>query len=320
MKRLIITKLLLFSLVTGLYGANISTTTGLDQSTPWINVLQQLDNGNITLTLSGLTLGSSPVLTLPTIKNGLTATGSVANDFSGSTGAFKTSTGAVTIGPGAIGLTGTVTSETIAAGTATVAPTTYTAGTNLTVPVAGATEYDGTQMYQTLDTSSGRGAIDVEQYFHLTANGGAITTIGNFFGANSNPTIVASGYYILDCYFWYATTGTGTVVFTFTNSAAPTSQNIYWEMSPTTGMVAPPGTATMLVGQTLNDNTAARTITTGSLSAANHYAHVKMWIQNSTGTNIKIQATSNGTNLTPQLNSYWICRRISPNNIGSFSP
>jgi hypothetical protein len=57
--------------------------------------------------------GAAPSLTLayttlttPVISTGLTASGSAANNFSGSTGTFLTSTGAVTIGPGAVGITG----------------------------------------------------------------------------------------------------------------------------------------------------------------------------------------------------------------------
>lgn len=66
---------------------------------------------SLTIDLSGstLTLPSSQSQTTPVIAGGLTASGSGANDFSGSTGTFKTSTGAVTIGPGAISVSGTVT-------------------------------------------------------------------------------------------------------------------------------------------------------------------------------------------------------------------
>lgn len=66
-------------------------------------------------TITGVkTLAAAPVL-----GAGLTASGSAANDFSGSSGAFKSSTGAVTIGPGAVGLSGNVTltsGRTLAAG------------------------------------------------------------------------------------------------------------------------------------------------------------------------------------------------------------
>ena len=79
-----------------------------------------------TETLTNKTL-TSPAMTLPTIQNGLLASGSVSNDFSASTGTFKTSAGAVTIGSGAVGITGAVTMATTkgitfgaaAAGTAT---------------------------------------------------------------------------------------------------------------------------------------------------------------------------------------------------------
>lgn len=209
--------------------------------------------------------------------------------------------------------------RTLPAGTTAIAPVTFTSGTNLTSPVAGAEEFDGVQFYATPDTTGGRGAIPVEQYFHLTSNGSAITTIANIFGTTSNISLVASAYYIIDIYLWMVTTGTGATTYTLTNSAAPTSQNILYEMSPVTGVVAPPGTATMLVGQILNDATAARTIVTGSLSAATHYAHIKIWLKNGTGTSLKIQATAASTNTTPQIGSFWHARRISPNNIGTFA-
>lgn len=59
----------------------------------------------------------------PVLGAGLTASGSSANDFSGSSGTFKTSSGAVTIGPGAVGITGNVTltsGRTLAAGANTL--------------------------------------------------------------------------------------------------------------------------------------------------------------------------------------------------------
>lgn len=50
--------------------------------------------GNLTVDGKITQSGSTGTLTDPLIKNGLTASGTVANDFSGSSGAFKTSTGA----------------------------------------------------------------------------------------------------------------------------------------------------------------------------------------------------------------------------------
>jgi hypothetical protein len=211
----------------------------------------------------------------------------------------------------------------LAAGTTSVAPQKFTSGTNLTTAAAGAQEFDGVNYYSTIDTTSGRGAIPVEQYFHLTAAGGTISTIANFFGATSNISLVANAYYFIDIYCWFLNTTAGTVTWTFTNSAAPTSQNIEYEMSPLTGIAAPAGSAAAnLCGQIYNDATAAKALTTtGTLTTAvNHFARFRIYLQNGTGTSLKIQATKLvGGTITPGINSYWFARRISPNNIGTFA-
>jgi len=62
-------------------------------------------NPTTTQTLSATNM-TTPTLTTPVIATGLTASGAASNDFSGSTGTFKTSTGAVTLGNGAISVTG----------------------------------------------------------------------------------------------------------------------------------------------------------------------------------------------------------------------
>src|ERR1700722_7179163 len=71
-------------------------TIVLDSSTPavWQKVSALGSNATYNLLAVG---GSGTTLTDPVIVGGLTASGSVANDFSGSTGAFKTSSGANTI-------------------------------------------------------------------------------------------------------------------------------------------------------------------------------------------------------------------------------
>ncbi len=210
----------------------------------------------------------------------------------------------------------------LATGTNVIAPLQYTSGTNLTSAVAGAREFDGVQHYATMDTTSGRAAIASEQYFHLTGNGGVISTIANFFGTTSNISLVASAHYIIDAEMWFTVqTGTQTVVWTLTNSAAPTSQNIDFEMSPTNGMIAPPGTATMLRGQIQGDATATKALTaTGALTnAITVYTRMRIWLINGTGTSLKIQATSSANTITPLTGSWWRCRRMSPNNIGTFA-
>ncbi len=208
----------------------------------------------------------------------------------------------------------------LAAGTNTVAPLLYQTGTNLTTATAGACEYDGIQHYKTIDTTSGRGAVPVEQYFHLTADGGAISTVANFFGATSNISLVANGVYIIETYMAFLNTTVGTVTWTLLNAAQPANQNIYYEQSPITGVVSPPGQATNLVGYTIKDTTASLSYTTGTLNdAVDHLVHMKIALANGSGTSLKIQATKNvGGSITPRRGSYWTCRRLSPTPVGTF--
>ncbi len=187
---------------------------------------------------------------------------------------------------------------------------------------AGAVEYDGVNSYITNETTSGRSLLGAIQYFALTSSGSAISTIANFFGATSNISLVSGGYYDIDIYLWYTNSAdTNTATLTLTNSAAPTLQNIYFEMSPAAGVVSPPGTATALVGQYIGDQTAARAFTTGALgSAASYYSRFKIWLHNSTGTSLLVQATKNtGGTLTPLAGSYWTCRRLPATNVGHFA-
>lgn len=266
-----------------------------------------LNRASASQALTGITSidGSAATLTTPRTIGGVSFNGSTNITVSTATAGFTISGGTLTP----------------ATGSTTVAPITFASGTNLTSAVAGAEEFDGVQRYSTLDTTSGRGAVPVQQYFHLTATGGNISTIANYFGTTSNISLVASGYYEIEIVLYFLKNTAGTVTWTLTNSAAPTSQNIYYEMSPITGAVALPGTtSTMIVGQEYGNTTAAKAIVTGSLSTAvNHYARFKIFLQNGTGTSLKIQATCSAGTITPGINSYWFARRISPNNIGTFA-
>lgn len=260
---------------------------------------------------------TNKTLVSPVVSTGLTASGSASNNFGGSTGAFVTSSGANTI-TGAATFSDLLTTVT---GTTALANINTPAGTLKTTAVAGDLEYDGVNRYTTNNTTSGRSAIYADNYFRLTSTGSTISTIANYFGSNSNPILVSGGYYEIDIYAYFLKSTAGTVVWTFTNSAAPTAQDIYYEMSPITGIVAPPGTATMLVGQIYNDATAAKALSaTGTLSdAVNHYMHTKIWLQNSTGTSLQIQATVSAGTITPGIGSRWYCRRLPAANCGLFA-
>jgi hypothetical protein len=220
--------------------------------------------------------------------------------------------------PNAGTFTGVITTP---ASTTTVANLNTPAGALKTTPIAGDHDYDGAASYITNDTTSGRGFIPVTQYQRLTAAGSTISTIANYFGTTSNISLVASAFYEIEITAFFLNTTSGTVVWTLTNSAAPTKQNIIYEMSPVTGIVAPPGTATMLSGQVMNDTTATLALpATGALTTAvNHYMRMKIWLQNGTGTSLKIQATKSAGTITPGIGSYWTCKRLPSTSIGNFA-
>jgi hypothetical protein len=83
--------------VTGTYDGSNSTITFNDIS-DWV-LLYSVDIGSTTFRWRVVAGGgtNASLLTLPLINGGLTASGAVANDFSGSTGTFLTSTGANTL-------------------------------------------------------------------------------------------------------------------------------------------------------------------------------------------------------------------------------
>lgn len=207
------------------------------------------------------------------------------------------------------------------ASTTAIANINTPAGVLKTTPIAGDHDYDGASSNITNNTTNGRGFIPVTNYFRLTAAGSTISTIANYFGANSNIPLVASAFYEIDIYAWFLNTTAGTVVYTLTNSAAPTAQCIAYEMSPITGIVAPPGTATMLSGQIRNDATATLALSaTGTLSdATGQYMHMKIWLQNGAGTSLKIQATKSAGTITPGVGSYWMARQLPAANTGLFA-
>ena len=124
--------------------------------------------GQAAVTLNGVLYGNG------TLALGATAQGASGSVLVGNGGIPSFSTtptiGSLTLNAG---------SFTAVAGTTAIAPIVFQAGTNLTSAAAGALEFDAVQYYATIDTTSGRGAVPSEQYFHLTAAGSTISTIAN---------------------------------------------------------------------------------------------------------------------------------------------
>lgn len=278
-----------------------------------------VNNSTGTLTVqtsTAVSLGTIPthVTAMPTA---LTTSGNTATDWEFGLTDFGTSTGT-----GAVTLNSspTINFLNLGAGTTASPPLDIAAGTNLTTPAAGAVEYDGAAFYATTDTSGGRGFLPTTQTFFLTANGANISTIANFFGATSNISLVANAFYDIEIVLICTKNTAGTITWTLTNSAAPTQMVVDYEMSPVTGIVAPPGTATMLRGQAVNVTAAAYTVATASITNnVSVFARFRLLLRNGNGTSLQIRATAGAGTITPLAGSRWFCRRLPGANTGTFA-
>lgn len=117
--------------------------------------------------------------------------------------------------------TPTITGAVLAAGTASVAPLDFTAGTNLTTAIPGAVEYDGKVFYGT-PQSTQRGVIPGAQFFRLNSDlvGANVSTAQNIFGVG--VTLSASTVYAFEA------------VCMFAKSAGTTSHNFSFQFGGTT--------------------------------------------------------------------------------------
>jgi hypothetical protein len=202
------------------------------------------------------------------------------------------------------------------------APLTFnTSNSLLTTAAAGAVEFDNTNFYLTSNTTNGRAYIPTTHMFQLLAAGTGITATAtgtNYFGANSNIPLVANAGYEIEIVLWFTATTANARNFSLIYNGTVLGASYTYEMSPITGIVAPPGTATMLAGQTMLSTAATYTVTTGSLTTgANFYVKFGVKLFNGTSTSLKINAwTSSSGTITPQAGSYWKVTRIPYSTVG----
>jgi hypothetical protein len=117
--------------------------------------------------------------------------------------------------------TKTLTAPIMSAGTTSAAAMQLSTGTNLTTPTQGAIEFDGNTMFVTGDTTNGtgRGIVMAPQMGKL-ATGASVASGGHFFTATVRPALLAGRLYKFEYYIKFTKVTSGTVTFSFANSAA----------------------------------------------------------------------------------------------------
>jgi hypothetical protein len=191
-------------------------------------------------------------------------------------------------------------------------------GSLLTNAEVGATEFDGSSLYFTTNTTStGRGQVVARQIFRLAANGSAIgPTIADYFGATSSINLPAAGAYEIEYFLYFTKTTAGTVTFTLTASSAPTGIFGTFIGAPATGV----GSGAPQSGYTGAQAaaTAAFPATASLTTAVNHTYTIRAQVITNAATTFKVQVTSSLGTVTPLAGSFYAVRRVAAST-GSFA-
>lgn len=208
------------------------------------------------------------------------------------------------------------------AGTTSVAPLKLTSGTNLTSPVAGTIEYDGTNYYvtPTTGTTELRGIIPSTQQFVLSSNGSAFgAAIGNFFGSTSAIQLAASTTYFIEAYCYFLKTTAGTATWAALFSSAPTVAHATLEYTPVTGF-----TSSIITGAMVNAEATANAVAnmafgaTASLTTAvYHVAKFRVFVTTNAAANLRFNVTQSAGTMTPQAGSWYAVRKVATSS-GNF--
>lgn len=205
------------------------------------------------------------------------------------------------------------------AGTATAgtAPLQFTSGTVLSAAVAGAVEYDGTFLYATPTTTSGRGHVAPRQTFRLTGAGSNIGgTIADFYGATSAINLAATSVYDIEFFPYFQKNTAGTVTWTLTASSAPTVISGTYMGSPVSGIAA--GTPITGYAGSRAATTAAFAATASVTNNAFMAFSIKVQVVTNAATTFTLRVTCGAGTVTPQAGSFYTVRQIA-GTTGSFA-
>jgi len=204
----------------------------------------------------------------------------------------------------------------IDAGTTGTAPLVLTSGTNLTTPVAGAHEYNGSSFFKTIDTTSGRGLSAVSQFIL----GGDVSGISTSYPVFPSRTLslVSGALYEYEAEVYLLKSSSGSLTWSFSFSTSPGYMHAHYVGHPTTGIAAV-GSATT-AGIVNATGTTISLPNTGTLSSStnNHYK-VKAIISVASATTIALNVAANLGTVSVLAGSSAKITRLPITSVGTFS-
>jgi hypothetical protein len=203
------------------------------------------------------------------------------------------------------------------AGTTATAPIKLTSGANLTTPVAGTFEYNGSSFFQTVDTTSGRGVIPVSQFIYLSSYNSGISSSTPVF-PSSTLSLVSGALYEYEAEVYLFKNGSGTLTWSFNFSVTPGFLNGYYVGQPTGGLYSV-GSATTAGLQSATGTTITLP-NTGTLSSStyNHY-RIKAIFSTPSATTVRLQVTSNSSSVDIVPGSHAKITRLPISSVGTLS-
>jgi hypothetical protein len=203
----------------------------------------------------------------------------------------------------------------LATGTTTLAPLTFTSGTNLTTPVQGAHEFDGASLYITGNTStgSGRQIINASQVTQL-ATSASVASGEQFFTSTVRPELISGHLYKFQYKLIFTKSTAGTVTVSFSNSA--TSNFTVFDANMQLIQINN--------GTTANYNAYAAAATTATfqasfslLDATTYVANIEGDIIPSANMRLQLLVTDSAGTVTSLLGSNFVFTDFGTTNIGN---
>jgi len=191
--------------------------------------------------------------------------------------------------------------------------------TILATPEVGAIEYDGSYLYHTPNSTSGRAYIPPVYTFRLTDNISPIGPSNNdVFVTPSSLSLEASSVYKISAFVYFSKTTAGTVTWRQFFSNAPTIADGYHYHTPVTGMTAATSVAYTQIQQFFYNqgdtafawNPSATNLTTGV--GVNHFYRLEMTVLTNAATNWRLRSSQSAGTITPLAGSYYRIEKVGP--------